>query len=94
MRLHSTIRKSGSVLIWILDGHQIDFTPDEFRDMIAAVRGRGLFEYLKRERPSLHSRLIQILKQGCDAVRIPFEEINAEHLLEQLIVDLERRIYR
>ncbi len=86
--IQSSGNAKGSVVYWMLDRHRIEFTRDEFREMVGAIQSRGLFAYLLAERPALHSQLVSIVKAALTDV----DESEIEFILEQALLNLNSRI--
>lgn len=72
------------ILIWELRGNQLEFTVDEFREIIDGIRGMGLIPFLDRERPALRDQLLCIFKD--------FQEDEGgeelQYLLEQSLLEI------
>lgn len=84
-------KRQGDQIVWLLFNHGIEFTEDEFDEIIYSIRQKGLFQYLNSERPALKSRLTSILEtelpQGI------FEtEVDIEFYLEQCLLGLNDRV--
>ncbi len=84
---------SGTVF-WIVERHRLDFTEDEFREIVSGIQRQGLFAYLDRERPALKSQLLGIGRTlphlgGMDAAS---QNVEIEFLFEQALLNLSRRL--
>ncbi|MBW7858104.1 MAG: hypothetical protein H3C43_07425 [Leptonema sp. (in: Bacteria)] len=84
-------KRQGDQVVWLLFNHSIEFTEDEFTEIIYSIREKGLFWYLNSERPALKSRISTIL-----ATELPegiFEtEVDTEFYLEQCLLGLNDRV--
>jgi len=90
----SNIRRDGALYVWTVEGHTIDFTEEEFDAMLGTIRSGGLFSYLTAERPALLTRLLSIIDQKLRDEAFDPLEYDRESLLEQLLIDMERRVRR
>lgn len=88
----SDTKIADSMIYWYLDGHQIDFTIEEYREMIQQIRASGLYIYLKEFRPALQSRLEGIVSDFNERSGNFLEEDEKEFFLEQVLFDLENRL--
>lgn len=77
------------MVIWQLEEEQIDFTGDEFEDLIAHLRVGRLFEYLQSHRPALRDQLLRLFQSTIEEMDL--EENDVEHALESRLLDLHRR---
>lgn len=83
--------KSGTVH-WTVERHRLEFTEEEFRNMISGIQRQGLFAYLEYERPALKSQLLDIGRgiariQGLEEDQV---ESELEFLFEQALINLSR----
>lgn len=78
------------MVFWQLEEESIDFTGDEFEDLIAYLRTGRLFEYLQRHRPALRDQLLRMFQATLEEMDL--EENDVEHALESRLLDLHRRI--
>lgn len=63
----SFARFSGKNIFWYLYAHRIEFTEEEFLDLVKNIKRHGLFSYLEKERPVLKEHLIAIIRSSVDA---------------------------
>lgn len=75
------------MVIWELNGNQIDFTPDEFEELGGDLRESGLFERLRRTRPALLSQILALYGPESEE-----EEKELEYILERSFLDLQRKL--
>ena len=80
------------MIYWYLNGHQIDFTVQEYSEMAAEIRRKGLVEHLSSERPALLRRLLGIIDDYNVNSSEPVDDVEKEFVLEQMIFDLESKI--
>jgi len=66
-----------------LEGNQLEFTGIEIQELLNGIKMKGLFAYLREERPSLY---FQILEIYADTVIFPEDKKTVEHLLEQYLL--------
>lgn len=78
---------SGSTITWYLEYHTLEFTVDELKEMVQAIRASRLFSYLDETRPALAGQLRAIRPQ----VDAEMEEPDFEFLVEQSLLDLAQR---
>jgi hypothetical protein len=78
------------MVFWQLEEEQIDFTGDEFEELIAHLRTGRLFEYLKTHRPALRDQLLRMFQTTL--AEMDLEENDIEHALESRLLDLHRRL--
>lgn len=76
------------MVIWDLEGHQIEFTLDEFRELMDGLGKSRLFSVLERVRPTLKSQLVALFS---DRYSLD-DEKELEYLLEQCLFGLERKV--
>lgn len=79
---------SGSIVTWFVEYHTFEFTVDELKDMVQAIRTSRLFLYLNESRPALAGQLRAIRAE----VDSDLEERDFEFLLEQSLLDLAQRV--
>ena len=89
---NSRIQTSDSMIYWFLNGNQMDFTYEEYREIVVQIRRIGLYKYLTFERPVLYERLQKILDEYNDSSSEPIDDHEREYVLEQMIFDIESRI--
>ncbi len=87
-RFHSTGHRSGDLVYWICERNRFEFTLSEFEEIIQAIRRRGFFEYLKKERPALHAQLLELARMAADDL----DESEIEFQLEQSLLNLNNRL--
>ncbi len=78
---------SGSIVTWFVEYHTFEFTVDELKDMVQAIRASRLFVHLDETRPALSGQL-RAIRPEIDA---EMEERDFEFLLEQSLLDLAQR---
>ncbi|MDH5654826.1 MAG: hypothetical protein OEZ34_02890 [Spirochaetia bacterium] len=88
----SRVQNSGPQILWFLNGHRMDFSKEEYREMISEIRRRGLFPYLSDERPALLQRLHGIVDDYNQTAEEPVEDPEREFILEQMIFDLQSKL--
>lgn len=84
---------SGTV-VWIVERHRLEFTRDEFKEMISGIQRQGLFAYLEYERPALKSQLLGIGRDlpHLDGLDPREQSTEIEFLFEQALLNLNVRI--
>ena len=89
------IKSSGhaeyGMVFWNLEGEQIDFTSDEFEELVVALRSGSLFAFLGERRPALRDQLLRMFHTTM--LEMELDEGDVEHALETRLMDLHRRIY-
>ncbi|MCB1316225.1 MAG: hypothetical protein KDK34_22610 [Leptospiraceae bacterium] len=78
-----------SLVVWQIEGEEIDFTRSEFEEILAALRQQRLFAILKEMRPALADQLLAIFESRL----IPdvFEQDDLETRLENFLFHLYDR---
>ena len=92
--LESKGHRSGGMVVWIVERNRLEFTEDEFREMISGIQTHGLFTYLEHERPALKSQLLSMGKtfphlEGLDVLT---QNTEIEFLFEQALLHLNLRL--
>jgi hypothetical protein len=90
---NSRVQTSDAIIYWFLNGNRLDFTFNEYREMVLHIRRNGLFHFLQRERPALYESLNQIIDAYNANTSEPIEDGEREYTLEQMIFDLESKIF-
>lgn len=90
------IKSSGYVrdglVVWILEGEEIDFTEGEFSDLVINLKRRKLFDYLREARPALLDALQIRFRKPLEELGLEDEDL--ESRLETALVDLSYRVGR
>lgn len=79
------------MVFWDLDEEQIDFTSDEFEELIRSLRTGRLFTHLEQHRPALRDQLLRMFQPTAEEMGL--ESGDVEHALEARLMDLHRRIH-
>lgn len=89
MHIQSGGYVDGSLVVWQIEGEEIDFTRSEFEEILAALRQQRLFAILKEMRPALADQLLTIFESRL----IPdvFEQDDLEARLENFLFHLNDR---
>ncbi len=87
--LHTRGELKDGTVHWILEGHQFEFSLEEFMEMTGSFREHGLFAYLTHERPALLDQLKE-LRESEFAYSVEAEDL--EFVLEQSMLDLLQRL--
>ncbi|MCE9596605.1 MAG: hypothetical protein K8S54_01425 [Spirochaetia bacterium] len=85
---HSIGHRSGDLIYWICERNRFEFTIIEFEEIIQAIQRRGLFTYLKNERPALHAQLLELARMTADDL----DEAEIEFQFEQSLLNLNNRL--
>ena len=89
----ASIRSRGYVrdglIVWDLEGDQLEYTPAEFQELIRSLAGDRLFATLELSRPAL---LLRIRARFAERCRDPEDEKELEHRLEECLFALERKV--
>ncbi|MFN3604121.1 MAG: hypothetical protein ACK4UJ_05365 [Leptonema sp. (in: bacteria)] len=97
---NSKYRLEGDVILWIFYSNKIEFTREEFEDLVQNIRKIGLFPYLEKERITLKHLLLKIISDSIESSywettdpKIPKEK-KIESFLEQCILEIYYKIKR
>jgi hypothetical protein len=90
------IKSSGymrdGLVVWILEGEEIDFTEGEFADLVFHLKRRKLFAYLREARPAVLDALQIRFRKSIEELGLEDEDL--ESRLETALVDLSYRVAR
>lgn len=95
---NSKYKIEGNQIYWILYSNRIEFTSDEFIELVKNIKKVGLFSYLEKERISLKHQLLKIIN---DSIEPQFwenldtkvtKEKYIESFLEQCVLDIYYKI--
>lgn len=101
MKLSKSRHKiEGNFIYWILDSNYIEFTLEEFQDLVSHIKRVGLFTYLEKERIALKHQLLNIVYNSIETdfwaeldPKISKEKY-IESFLEQCILNIDSKIKR
>lgn len=95
---NSKYKIEGNQIYWILYSNRIEFTIEEFMELVKNIKKIGLFSYLEKERISLKHQLLKIINDSIDAhfwenldTKISREKY-IESFLEQCILDIYYKV--
>lgn len=83
--LNSRGEKKGETIIWILEKNELEFSEDEFLELVKGITELGLFAYLDKERPAFKNLLMEIYENDLIG---RFEPEDLEYVFEQALLDL------
>ena len=76
-------------IYWELEGNQIEFTLQEFEELIQGQVETGLFNFLRNVRPALLDWIFSIYRETMESDE---EEKELEYILEQCLFGLEQKV--
>ncbi len=94
----SRYKIEGNHIYWILYSNYIEFTVDEFKEIVSHIKKEGLFRYLEKERKVLKDQLLKIIEDSTESEF--WEQLDPktskekyiESFLEQCILNIDYKI--
>lgn len=94
-KLHSKGFAKGETVVWLLEGHQVDFSKPELTEIISGIKEVGILSTLRNQRPSLEGTLRQIVEDaGGKGGHEELDDATLQFLLEQCLLDLYSKVSR
>jgi hypothetical protein len=94
-KLHSKGYAKGDAVVWLLEGHQIDFSRSELVELVQGIKEIGILATLRNLRPSMEDTLRQIVQGTLGQEEFSeMDEATLQFLLEQCILDLHLKVSR